>query len=69
MWLKSFVDVQEMEVLEFTQLIHDVPAKVFADCELIQIYIFRSNTKNKNLDKNSSSTYLNIDIIDQFNLL
>ena len=66
MRLKIDITIDKMQFLHLTKFVHDVPAEVFTDCELVQIYIFGSKAKNKKLDKFTESTYLNIDIIDQF---
>lgn len=42
MWLKLLITINKMQFLHFTKFIHDVPAEVFADCELVQIYVFGS---------------------------
>lgn len=42
MRLKLLITINEMQFLHFTKFIHDVPAEVFADCELVQIYVFGS---------------------------
>jgi hypothetical protein len=51
MRLKIMVTIDKMQFLHFTKFVHDVPAEVLADCELVQVYIFRSKTQNKKLDK------------------
>ena len=49
--LKIMITIDKMQFFQLSKFIHDVPAEVFTDGKLIQVYIFGSKWENKKLDK------------------